>query len=515
MNTLTVVGYSNAHFNPSCQSVPYALSSAGALAEAIYLAARQASSDVVYVDANSPWTWPELDGVTHLVSIESGFMALLKKYRPHNSLLFAVNQEARSSIGRWLDPIGKGDLPLASILGSHDLHSRDPRPAQYADSVLAVGDNRTFGTYAAVRGPHSTHVVSYGEGGIQLDRRKPHMRKVLLLPASSIGVRKGLDFAELLCEEVERRGAHDLQVAVMGNVSNSFWQTEMNKLVLRFPSTFRYLGWIAPQSNEHRELLQDTLCAITPSREEGLVGAAVESLRSGIPVFSTVDCGLGARPSAFVLTGDAQDGWASRVVDFALEIRRGSSTDSQKNLVHSAYESTDQVADAIRRFCLGEPISPHLSICQRDAQTTVRRHGLESDKSMSSWLDKAWRGDRAGLELDSALTAAAFLASNPSFDSVEISTYPELGGCHPQFLVGSVFGNRIVEYEVAGVEVGHVQLNARWKPAKASGPKAQMSPRYRRAAIGLLSAYALHGAWRYKSIRKSIASRVRGLMGHA
>jgi hypothetical protein len=317
-----------------------------------------------------------------------------------------------------------------------------------ADKILLVGDNRTVGSYWGVRRPSDIRAVSYGAGGIPSGPLETHHRNTILFPSSAISLRKGSDVIEAVCQELSKRTPVGLKVVALGRPSNSYWRSQLNKWTTQYGTVFDYRGWLDPTSSEYADLLGRTSCAVIPSREEGLVGAAVEAIRSGIPTFTTLECGLGARPVELQLRVDSVDHWAQQIVDFASTV-----TESGRNLIieqqtSPAYASTEQVYRTVRNFLEEGTVHPQLWVSQEMEQFIISRDSCRESTSLAHWLDSIDVDAAFDWELDAVTYGVSLLDSDRKLDRVRLSDAAFAQTRNPQDVATFVLGSALVGAEL-------------------------------------------------------------------
>ena len=503
---LTVVSYSRAHFDPQGSGAPHERSSAGALAKAVYEGALEASQRVVYVDANEVHAWPKLEGVTCVIGIENGLASLVKKYRPTRSLLFAVNQEATSSTAKWFEPIRRESLPLSSLIRSYDVWGRDPRAARVADRILMVGDNVTTGSYLRLRRANEVYSVAYGHGGLSGPPATAQPRHILF-PASSIGVRKGSDLVEALCRTIDVTTGLDLKVVLMGAPSCGYWREEIERWQNEFPTTFRYVGWVDPKTVEYGELMSGSFCAVIPSREEGLVGTAVEAIRSHVPTFASIECGLGPRPTQFVLRPEEESLWPTQIIEFCARRAKECAAPLITAVESTQFASTQAVREAVSRFVTTGEVVPAHWLSQDGPTLHIGRRRTEGSISLSSWLEHFGADFHYGQELDQVLVGSSLLVALPEGASVSLERDLEDAPAD-----GSFSHDRIRSECLAGSTRHRVLITMRvkeWSPKtvrlgfKESYPDVQESVRHLpiNGKVWAARWFALHLAWRVRRWR--------------
>lgn len=426
--TRSVVIYSTSHFNPSGDDVLFPTSSAAVIAQAVYAGAARTSDDVIYVDGRDPGNWPMVDGVDVLISTEHALCRGVSHFNPDRSLLVAVNQATRASLRKTLMPVRQGKLPIRAVGRAGDVVSRDPRPAQVAHKILMVGDGVTMGTYTQSGrrlrdlycSAYGAHVSGAGPTG--------GARDVVLFPASSIGIRKGSDLLDALCARLSAID-HGPRVVAMGAPSNSYWVNFVRRLERQYSDVFTYVGWMDPESLEFRDLTARALAAIVPSREEGLVGTAIESMARGIPTFVTSQCGLGAIDAAMMLPGD-EDLWldfiASRLTDPSLLERHRVNA-----LVHTQtrFRSADPITRAVARFVDSNRLWPDFVVDPREHGVVITRSGSAGAAEVDAWMEdqmaveltRRASGDLECHGVDFALEAVVRLEQNPDLVAADVA----------------------------------------------------------------------------------------------
>lgn len=418
---IAVVAYSSLHFDPQREDVPFRNSSAGALAAEVYESASQVADQLVYVDGNQPDSWPRIDGVTHLISIEREFESLKRYYEPKNSLLFAVNQEAKASLKKWKAPVLLKQLPLRSVFRVPEVISRNPDVVRIADKIVMVGDNVTLGTYMqAPKCPAQMHVVSYGAGGSR--NSVASAGDSILFIASSIGVRKGSDLVESVLRFLKDHQISSIVVRLVGGPSNSYWKKRIDRWTREFEGIFEFHGWLDTTSEEYLQIVQQAACAVVPSREEGLVGTAVEMIRSGIPTFATVECGLGLRPSEYVLDPTNSEQWSRQIVDAVL---RGSAelTTRAKPLLgatNNRFMSCSQVSDVIKRFLERGEVVPHYWVTDDADVFSVAKSESVRSKTLKDYLKSNFESAESLEKLDGVLMCVGLLDGNVTLETVQL-----------------------------------------------------------------------------------------------
>jgi hypothetical protein len=355
----TVIGYSSAHFDPDTLESLYPNSSAAFLASAIHRAASNVSDRVIYVDASKSHTWPKVGCVDFLIGIESGFSKLVAHFNPGSKLLFAVNQQYDCTLNKLLKPLVSGSLPTSSLFGSQDFLNRDKEAETLADKILIVGDNVTLGTYLTTRDMKDLHVVPYSYAPSYLSPKQDLKAISILIPASTIGVRKGSDFIAEICRKLKVHKLDNIRVITYGAASNRYWRAQIRRWSLTYPLHFQYLGWIEPSSMLSRETHARASCSVLPSREEGLVGTGIETILANIPTFASQECGLGLRDPDFLLRTGNVSNWANQVIQYCLNQTPVTQLDEsrQSSIRHAGYTA---VESAIQRFILSNEIQPRL-----------------------------------------------------------------------------------------------------------------------------------------------------------
>jgi len=449
----TIVSYSPAHFDPISNQAKLPHTSAAALAEAVYSAALLETDIVYYVDGLDSSTWPNLAQVDNLVGIERGFSSLVHRFRPRQSLLFAVNQETRSSFNKWYSPIVDGTLPLGAISGSYDLHSRERSPTALADKILMVGDNVTLGTYLRRRPAGDLYVVPYGyKSHEQVSRLE--RQDCVLIPVSSVGTRKGLDFVETLCDHIIRKNGFSLKVVLVGAPSNQYWTQKIEFLSAKYPDIFDFAGWVSSAGSEMKSLLSRSICAVFPSREEGMVGMAIQTCGQGIPTFTTLECGMGLQTSEFLLKSKDADLWAQQIIDFCLIDKRPDPDFPERCATPQGQVRTPfLVKEAVKRFIESGELYPSFWIEEGVDSLTIGKNKNETSVPISEWFSSARSRNRLTVAYDAAYCAISILEKHEQTDLVNISlqrsaVYSRANVSEPTvgaLFVGSVWPGHTVE----------------------------------------------------------------------
>jgi len=403
--TTTVIGYSSAHFDPNIVETLYPNSSAAFLASAIYRAAVKASERVIYVDASRPDTWPKVSRVDFLIAIESGFSKLIDHFRPNLKLLFAVNQEYVCTLNKLLDPIISGSLPVSSLFRSQDLLNRDKKAELLADKILIVGDNVTFGTYLTIRDIKDLHVVPYSYEPSYLSQKRDHRLVNILIPASTIGVRKGSDFIPEICQRIKQYELDNVRIIAYGSASNRYWEGQIRRWSQNHSSYFQYLGWVDPSSELSREIHAVASCSVFPSREEGLVGTGMESMLANIPTFASQECGLGFRDPDFVLRAGDAFNWADQVLQYCVKQTLVAPLKEPRESIRLSCSTA--VESAVERFILASEIQPMLWIRRLNDRLQLSTNASENSLPISESLRFLPKD-----ELNAVLGAMGLLESN-------------------------------------------------------------------------------------------------------
>jgi len=501
--TATVVVYSKAHFDPQSQTeAAHSNSSAGHIARAVYRAATSLPSKVHYLDANDYESWPCLAHVRYLISIEAGFIRAQRKYNPDRSLLVAVNQAPSVAFGKWTLPIRKERLPLRALCGSYEIHSRDPRAVSKATKILMVGDNVTYGSYLTKRRAIDLHVVSYGYPMPGNEPSNPNGNGHILVPQSAIGVRKGADFVSALLSEIDQEpDLSGLRVVLLGTPTNNYWRAEIG--AWKNNPAFLYVDWLKPGTEEHRDVYRGAICAVLPSREEGLVGSGMETIRAGIPTFSTLECGLGLRPIERSLVGSDIRQQARQVLEFC----QGSlSVDHRPDPsgVHGRFHSMVQIEDAVKRFLTDGDVVPKLHVDGSGAHLALTRWPSTTSRPLKSWLDKVKDHEA----FDGVLVAINILETNPSLNEVEIETHLQPPKAPANQVWNLIVGSSLPGSSL-GVEIEELSLDMQRIRVHRSPQQSTLKPREVGRWISLLGVqmlkiYVLHFAFRTTALRGGI-----------
>ena len=439
-----VVSYSRGQFDPNQQTPLKRHTSAGSLAEAVYLGASTASSAVTYIDANKPWTWPELTRTTHVIGIEANFDRLVNLYLPRKSLLFAVNQEARLSISKQVWPLEHKRLPSHSLLGTYDLSCRNNLAPGYADEILLVGDLRTYGTYLKAFKASAIQLVPYSYGnGYSSGDFGESVRRRILFPSSALSIRKGSDFIRPLCELLQAHGQLDFLVTILGNPVNNYWRQEVKELIDEFGPLVDFRGWIEVGSPSHFALLNQTACAVVPSREEGMVGAALEMLRFGVPVFATLECGLGPRPLRFTIDSNCPTDSAQKIINFLDTLASSSPGEDNSSSPWWKKIGTEHVSRSVARFIDHDSAILPTWVCRKTNQLGFTLMNDSRDNTHSTWepitdlLEEAVDPPKDDPLLDLLMLGQSELLRHPDTRSIALQVDSGLADSPESNVVGS------------------------------------------------------------------------------
>jgi hypothetical protein len=192
----------------------------------------------------------------------------------------------------------------------------------------------------------------------------------------------------------------------------------MRKLEVDYPDVIENFGWISTSSGLFTGVAHRVVCCVFPSREEGLVGTAVDSIRSGLPTFATLECGLGPMPEGFCLFPGEEPGWASKVVTFSMA--RGNAPSELR--ASGRFQSTSQVSSAIKRFIISGNVVPAYFVRQSRSLLRVSRRAENGSSEAFEWLGQfGTNPDSADYQdLDSFLLAASMLDRDEFLNYVEV-----------------------------------------------------------------------------------------------
>lgn len=301
-SSLCVILYSLNHFNPE-RDVPLSGSSAGRIARQVYEAAISSGTHrVIYVDAFDSKTWPD-EKPDLIIAIIDNLKLAIRTLQPNRILGIAVNYHPldRVNLVYSAKHLGISWRNLVPSDGIYQEHSS----LKYLDQLMIVGNRGTELSFSrrlpGVRTRLTHYKLSLRDHPLkrELMRSSPVINVLFLM--SAIGFRKGADLVFESLRGMPRMDEPRILFHIVGAPSNGFWANELDKISLGRNDIILH-GWMDNKGDAFRDLLASTDLAVFPAREEGLLGALLESIDHGIPSLHSPYVGLDASAPDLLLS---------------------------------------------------------------------------------------------------------------------------------------------------------------------------------------------------------------------
>lgn len=301
-SSLCVILYSLNHFNPE-RDVPLSGSSAGRIARQVYEAAISSGTHrVIYVDAFDSKTWPD-EKPDLVIAILDNLKLAIRTLQPNRILGIAVNYHPldRVNLVYSAKHLGISWRNLVPSDGIYQEHSS----LKYLDQLMIVGNRGTELSFSrrlpGVRTRLTHYKLSLRDHPLKRDlmRSSPVINVLFLM--SAIGFRKGADLVFESLRGMPRMDEPRIVFHIVGAPSNEYWACELDKVSLERNDIISH-GWMDNKGNAFRDLLATTDLAVFPAREEGLLGALLESIDHGIPSLHSNFVGIDASDPALLLS---------------------------------------------------------------------------------------------------------------------------------------------------------------------------------------------------------------------
>jgi len=284
-----VILYSKRHFDPD-RDTELSESSAARIAREIYTSAKaNVDYQLMYFDHAEKKSWTKIEADV-LICIIDNLTTAIEHFQPKAIYAIAVNLHPMHR----LQIIGSAhslDLPLRAISESDGL-TQEYKSLNKVDEIAAVGNSKTVDSYKYFYPSIRVRQTQYSS---HLSGEKGNVNKALnnqfnvLVLMSAIGFRKGADIVFDIVEKSQNLQTN-IVFHLVGSPSTDYWREKIEKSIIS--KSLKYHGWIDNKSNEFSQIIMSCDIALFPSREEGMVGTALECIDLGIPVVHSQMVGI-------------------------------------------------------------------------------------------------------------------------------------------------------------------------------------------------------------------------------
>jgi hypothetical protein len=246
-------------------------------------------------------------------------------------------------------------------------------------------------------------------------------------------------------------------------------------------------------------------CAVIPSREEGMVGMAIELLKAQIPVFATIECGLGPRETRFVLRKGEEERWADQVVSFCVERSEG---DFAPCFNLDVPATTAPVRDAVTRFILTGDARPKLWVHERKESIELRRSASGGANEYGFWIEQQMQRSSRSPLVDGVLFGAQLLDCRSEVERFRVREVSHDAMPEGTGTMGSADPHQETHF-AQDVEVSPTIVSVIVSTTEASRVTAGKKLQGSLLSAAMIRIYASSVAWRLRPLRR-LASGVRG-----
>ena len=388
---MIVISYSLRHFNPN--KPDFVWGSAGQIAKEIYEAAKSVvgADQILMVDAIDTTSWvPVQKNVDVLITIECHAIAVKKFYSPKRTLFVSVNQHPKFRKKLYKMALAAG-LPKES-LGSSDGIFESAEGAKVADKILQIGDFESVNSYLT-QGIKLRDIYSVAYKPTCHEWEFDSNQRDILCHLGSLGYRKGLDLILSFAGELQKVKSPRI-IHVTGSPVNLFWEKKCKEAETRFPQNIIFHGWVHPESDEFRNLLNSCQIAVFPTREEGMSGAYLEVALSGIPTITTKYVGIETVSNLTMSKLNLESLMICyRLVESDFESVLESAKFTQK-MYTAINTSSNQIEKAVIRFIETNCIWPEINII-----LPVHNKGKSISRLLKMLAESAFQLDNVNLTL--------------------------------------------------------------------------------------------------------------------
>jgi len=213
-------------------------------------------------------------------------------FKPKNIYLVAVNQHPINRLSQ-LKSAKTAKIPTEAFSASDGIYQPILKIKNF-NAVLCVGNKLVIESYKKYYKNIEIATTYYATQFNQIKLTKSHNNDnrifTVLILMSSLGYRKGFD---QICELIELIANQKLQInfIIIGHAENEYWKSKIFNLLETYQNV-EYYGWMNNKSEEFKNLLLRSDLAVFPSREEGMLGALIESIEFGILSLHSENCGI-------------------------------------------------------------------------------------------------------------------------------------------------------------------------------------------------------------------------------
>ena len=347
-----VIAYSKNHFDPEKPRGLLGDSGATLLAKAVFETVRELypESTITYLD-HSEWNGlPKNARADLFFGISSNFSKFVEILKPQESVLIAVNRASRyRRIILTQKRIFAPREPI--VLQGHDGIDADGSDLESANKILQLGGWSNFYANALAGVPLSSQsIISFKKDAVpRVEEPTFGQGRHILFLAGSVVFRKGIHVIPELVRQLNRARS-TLRVRLVGVTSNKRIEKYFLQLAKKYPEHFIWKNeHIIGDSREWELLFAHATLAISPSFEEGQQDSAMESLRRGVPLLHSMECGIESTVTNSIVSNEHPENWATRVMEVAhdeheLEFIRA----AQARLYAAQAEGTSSIYGAIK-----------------------------------------------------------------------------------------------------------------------------------------------------------------------
>jgi glycosyltransferase involved in cell wall biosynthesis len=160
------------------------------------------------------------------------------------------------------------------------------------DEIAVVGNLKTVNSYKyfypSIR-VRQTQYYSHLSGEKRNLIKVPDNQFNVLVLMSAIGFRKGADIIFDIVKKSQNLQTN-LVFHLVGAPSTDYWREKIEESTIS--NNLKYYGWIDNKSDAFSQIILGCDIALFPSREEGMVGTALECIDLGIPVVHSQMVGI-------------------------------------------------------------------------------------------------------------------------------------------------------------------------------------------------------------------------------
>lgn len=297
-----VILYSRRHFDPD-NSTPLENSSAGQIARSLYEELSKIEGlEVYYFDAFDHTEWRRIRADL-LVSLIDNLELATWFFKPTETVVIAVNQHPLERL-KLCGQAKSAGIPINALSASDGVF-QPYGGLSGVNEILCVGNARTADTFRYFLKDCNITETFYSVylGDQPRFKQITRIENVLIL-MSSIGYRKGFDrISDSFMRDGDKLSKY--QFHLVGNPEGPFWEEKISEITTKFTNV-TFHGWISNNTEHFNSVLNRMDISLFPTREEGLVGALLECINSGIISLHTGNSGLNNNSNALKLNDSGE-----------------------------------------------------------------------------------------------------------------------------------------------------------------------------------------------------------------